>query len=848
MRTQFLCLVVGVLALAGCGGGGGAAADPNWYYHFRCNGDAACLSTNFAGASQGTSDQGPGQGGQSGCNSLMTFGNINWNIPPAEQWCDHSPTIAPPAAPTVNLSVAPATIEAGQSATVTWSSSGATSCTASNAWSGNKALSGSASVSPAGGNHTYTLACTGAGGTTTRSTTLTVNAPAIAISVSPATITDGESATLTWSSTRTASCSASGPWTGATALSGNKLVAPSTGSYTYTLTCLGTGGGSVTNAATLTVSPAATLQPAPTVTISVSPGSVASNEPATLTWESTHATSCTADGSWVGDTPLSGTMTVSQFSPGTYSYVLSCNGSGGAASAAAALNVASSGQVLCGPPSVAISVAPTSIVEGQAATLTWSAAKIASCSSPVLNCSATGAWNHDPVAASGSLGLSPSAGSFTYTLTCSGRNATVSQSATLVVSAGSAPATTVDVTLTPAAINLGESSVLAWTTSGARSCTASGNWSGAVGLDGSMTVTPTAVGAYDYVLTCLGGSGSVADTGTLSVQPVPVSGSAARFYTPYRVAVDSADNVFVSDVTNHVIRKITPANMVTTVAGLSGSVGSADGIGAAARFNYPYGLAIDATDQLYVADSLNRTIRAISTGAEVTTVAGAVGMPGTDDGTGPLARFVFAVGMATDGAGNVYIADSDRHTIRKMTPEGVVTTIAGLAGVSGSTDATGSAARFYIPKDVAIDGAGNLYVADTGNHTIRKIDANGAVTTLAGLAGSSGNTPGTGSAARFAGPSGLACDSAGNIFVSDNDSSLIRKVTPAGVVTTFAGNSPGSADGTGTAASFRLPAGIGVDSADNLYVADSINCTIRKITPGAVVTTLAGQALQCGSN
>jgi sugar lactone lactonase YvrE len=199
--------------------------------------------------------------------------------------------------------------------------------------------------------------------------------------------------------------------------------------------------------------------------------------------------------------------------------------------------------------------------------------------------------------------------------------------------------------------------------------------------------------------------------------------------------------------------------------------------------------------------------------------------------------------VAVDSAGNVYVADTFNDTIRKVTPIGtnwVVTTLAGLAGSPGSADGTGSDARFSQPRGVAVDSTGNIYVTDTENHTIRKVTpvgTNWVVTTLAGLPGSSGSTDGTGNAARFGtvigGPLGVAVDSAGNVYVSDAyPNSTIRKVTPTGVVTTLAGLADAfvrSADGTGSAARFDSPFGVAVDSAGNVYVED-IN-TIRKGSP-----------------
>jgi sugar lactone lactonase YvrE len=231
-----------------------------------------------------------------------------------------------------------------------------------------------------------------------------------------------------------------------------------------------------------------------------------------------------------------------------------------------------------------------------------------------------------------------------------------------------------------------------------------------------------------------------------------------------------------------------------------------------------------------------------------TTFAGMAGSSGSANGTGSAARFYLPSGAAVDGAGNVYVADTGNSTIRKVTPAGAVTTLAGKAGVTGSANGTGSAARFYYPNGVAVDGVGNVYVADTDNNTIRKVTAGGAVTTLAGLSGSSGFVNATGSVARFFGPFGVAVDKAGNIYVADTRNNAIRKVTAAGVVTTLTGGTYGSKDGTGIAAQFNFPSGVAVDSATNVYVADYGNNTIRKVTPAGVVTTLAGLTGVSGTN
>jgi streptogramin lyase len=226
----------------------------------------------------------------------------------------------------------------------------------------------------------------------------------------------------------------------------------------------------------------------------------------------------------------------------------------------------------------------------------------------------------------------------------------------------------------------------------------------------------------------------------------------------------------------------------------------------------------------------------------VTTLAGTAGATGSNDGTGGAAQFNSPEGLIVDGSGNVYVADTGNDTIRQITAAGVVTTVAGSALAAGSTDGTGGAARFNGPQGIVIDKSGNLYVADTGNDTIRKISSGGVVTTLAGTAGVTGATDATGAAAQFDGPRGMAIDAAGNIYIADSTNATIRMLTAAGIVTTIAG-SPGAAgfaDGTGTDARFDVPTGITIDSSGNLYVVDNLHAIIREITPAAVVSTVAG--------
>jgi sugar lactone lactonase YvrE len=287
---------------------------------------------------------------------------------------------------------------------------------------------------------------------------------------------------------------------------------------------------------------------------------------------------------------------------------------------------------------------------------------------------------------------------------------------------------------------------------------------------------------------------------------------------------------------------------IKTIAGLQGLAGTANGQGTIALFSVPSGIAVDSSGNVYVADTGNATIRKITASGLVSTFAGSPGSIGGQDGTGTAAQFGAPVGLAIDASGNLYVSDSLLNTIRKVTPAGVVTTIAGTPRVNGHADGTGPSAQFSQPGALGVDGNGNIYVADTNNDTVRKITAAGVVTTLAGLAGSPGTANGSGSTARFEGPDGLTSDSSGTLYVSDL-SETIRTVSPAGVVSTFVGDTgdAGSGDGVGTAALFYQPTGMALDSLGNLYVTDSYNDTIRMVAPNGVSTTLAGRVSTQGS-
>jgi sugar lactone lactonase YvrE len=305
------------------------------------------------------------------------------------------------------------------------------------------------------------------------------------------------------------------------------------------------------------------------------------------------------------------------------------------------------------------------------------------------------------------------------------------------------------------------------------------------------------------------------------------------------IEADKAGNFYVADPRWHVIRKITPAGDITTVAGQLGASGDADGKASDARFNGPRDLALDGQGNIYVADTGNNLIRMITPDGMVRTIAGKARDSGRADGTGEAARFNFPSGVIVDRNGDLYVADQGNSLIRKVTKAGVVTTLAGLPWKSGYADGPAKNALFSSPRDLAMDAHGFLYVTDAAS-IVRKISPDGMVSTLAGQCSGEGSADGTGSAARFANPRGVALSPTGDLFVADRSNYTIRKITPAGVVTTYAGQvgKRGVKDGPALAAQFAAPMGLAFDRAGTLYVAD--NELIRKITPAGQVTTLAG--------
>ncbi len=325
-------------------------------------------------------------------------------------------------------------------------------------------------------------------------------------------------------------------------------------------------------------------------------------------------------------------------------------------------------------------------------------------------------------------------------------------------------------------------------------------------------------------------------------------GTAAIFNQPMGIVVDAGGNLFVADYNNHAIRRIDPAGNVTTFAGHGALAGHTDATGTDAFLFWPVGLAIDGNSNLYVSEWGNSILRKITPGAVVTTLAGTALSPGSADGTGSAARFNQPAGMCFDPAGNLLLADSGNHTIRRVTPAGVVTTPFGQAGIAGFLDARNNEALFTSPNGVVARPGGIPLVFDTGNDLIRSISVDGVVTTLAGTPVRAGSTDGDLFHALFSMPQGLAMGPGGNIYVADTGNHTVRKISPDGQVTTIAGLA-GVAGGTDGASggTFNAPQALTVDGSGNVYVADTGNHTIRVISPLGAVRTLAGKAGEAGS-
>ena len=364
---------------------------------------------------------------------------------------------------------------------------------------------------------------------------------------------------------------------------------------------------------------------------------------------------------------------------------------------------------------------------------------------------------------------------------------------------------------------------------------------------GMLTVTPGRTAATS------------AGTGTPGFSGDGSTSTLAQLARPSGIAYDSAGDLFVADANNHVIREITPGGTIITVAGTGiAGFGGDGGPATAALLDTPASVTIDADRTLYIADSHNHRIRKVTQGT-MSTVAG-TGTSGFSGDGGPAlsAQFALPSALALDASGNLYIADTNNHRVRKITG-GAISTVAGngeelFAGDGGAA----TAASLDQPTGLALDGAGNLYIADKNNHRVRVVSSAGIISTLAGsggsdLAGSFGGDGGTATSASLAKPVGLSVDGSGNVYVADTNNQRIRQISAGGVITTAVGTGDqgfGGDGGVATGAILNSPRGMGTDSTGNLLLADTHNERLRAATQGqisfgtqALGTTFAPQTI-----
>ncbi len=317
----------------------------------------------------------------------------------------------------------------------------------------------------------------------------------------------------------------------------------------------------------------------------------------------------------------------------------------------------------------------------------------------------------------------------------------------------------------------------------------------------------------------------------------------ARLGAPRGATVDASGTLYIADLGNNKIRKVVTGGIITTVAG-SEKFGDG-GLATEANLIMPTGATIDACGNLYIADNYLHRVRKVDVDGIITTVAGNGdrGYSG-DGGLATEAQLYYPEGMVVDNLGNLYIADSSNHRVRKVDPDGVISTFAGN-GVGGYSGDGGPATQAELnhPSDVAADASGNIYIADFYNNRLRKVNASGIITTIVGGALGFGGDGGPAAEALIAYPSGVALDASGNIYIADHSNDRIRKVDTNGIITTVAGNGTswyGGDGGPATEAALQLPLKVAVDSSGNLYIADYYNDLIRKVDTTGIITTIAG--------
>ncbi len=772
-------------------------------------------------------------------------------------------TVNPAAtAPSITAQPQPVTITAGSSASFSVTATG--TATLAYQWqkggvniAGATAATYSIASAQATDAGNYTVVVTnGAGSVTSGAATLTVNVPAVApgISAQPQNVTVSAGSGASFSVTATGTAPLTYQWkkgtaniSGATAATYSIASAQSTDAGSYTVVVTNSVGSVTSTAATLTLSvtavaPAVSAQPQ---SVTVPAGSSASfsvtangTGPLTYQWQKGGA-------NIAGATAATYSIASAQSGDaGNYTVVVT-NSVGLATSAAATLTVSAAASA----PSISTQPQPVTVTVGASASFSVTASGTApltyqwqkggaaiaggtAATYSIASAQATDAGNYSVVVSNGSGSVTSAAVALTVNALGSNTPAPVISANPLSQSVATGRGVSFSVTAAGTNTYQWQVSTDGGVTWGALAD--SSIYSGSTTSRLTITNAGSAMNGYLYRATVTNAGGST------SSGSVTLTVAAAVLPGPASVLAGSSGSLLVSDSNTNLVVTVTSAGQAATLAGVSGQQGATDGTGSGALFRAPGGLARDAAGNAYLADAGNSLIRKISATGAVTTLAGSSSNQGYRDATGTSAWFNTPADLAVDSQGVVYVADTGNSVIRRIAPDGTVTTFAGAAGQRGSADGAAGVARFNQPGGIVVDASGTLYVADTFNHTIRKISAGGAVSTYAGVPGVSGIDDGVGTAALFNQPGGLALDSAGKLYVADTGNNSIRVISTAGAVSTLAGlpTVAGLEDGVGTAALFNQPKDLSLDAAGNIYVADFGNAAIRVITAAGAVSTL----------
>jgi hypothetical protein len=479
-------------------------------------------------------------------------------------------SVSPHPSVTVSLSASPSTVASGGTSKLTWTSSNATSCTASGGWSGTKVVNGSQATAALTSTATYGLTCTGKGGSATQSVTVSVTSPApvVHLIASPSTVASGETSTLRWSSSNATSCVASGAWGGTKAISGSQTTSALTSSATYGLRCSGSGGSAL-QSTTLSVT-----SPAPTIAFRASPSTVASGGSSSLNWSATHATSCTASGGWSGTKSASGSQSTGALKTNE-TYGIMCIGPGGSATQSVTVSVTKAA------PAIVLTASPSTVKSGAATSLSWSTTNATSCT-------ASGGWNGTQ-SPSGTKGTAALTATTSFTLTCTGTGGSASQSVTVTVS-DTPPS--VSLSAGPTSVARGGSSTLTWSSVNASSCTASGGWSGALATSGAKA-TGALNATTTYTISCMGTGGTATQSANVAVAASSSSGTAIVSWVAPTIDTDGAP---VTSLSGYTVYYGTSQSDLTQSVVISGASTLSFEITGLASGTWYFAVAADAAD------------------------------------------------------------------------------------------------------------------------------------------------------------------------------------------------------------------------------------------------------------